>query len=250
MNYNKQLQNEFTKLIQSLSGKYPLWQVWSDFITITAIAISNVLDKANAEQREKDYHKVIGKYDQAEQKIFPKLFAIVIEAFTADSEQDFLGAVYMALNLGNHWIGQFFTPYSVCKLMAQVTIRNVEEEIEQKGYITLNDCACGAGATLIAGVNEIKNQLEKSRSRFYYQNHLLVTAQDIDYVTGLMCYIQLSLLGVAGFVKIGDSLTEPMTADDDKTNYWYTPMYFSDVWHYRRLFHSLDRLLQPTEQKG
>ena len=161
MNYDKQLQAEFIKLMRSLSGKYPLWQVWSDFITVTAIAISNVLDKANAEQREKDYHKINSRYEPTEQKIFPQLFAIVVEAFTVNPEQDFLGSVYMGLELGNRWAGQFFTPYSVCKMMANITIQNIEEEIELKGYITLNDCACGAGATLIAGVNEIKNRLEK-----------------------------------------------------------------------------------------
>ena len=60
---------------------------------------------------------------------------------------------------------------------------------------------------------------------------------------GMMGYIQLSLLGAAGYVKIGNSLTDPMTAGDDSKNYWYTPMYFSDVWRYRRIFHSIDRLI-------
>ena len=70
-----------------------------------------------------------------------------------------------------------------------------------------------------------------------FQNHVLVTAQDIDYTTALMCYIQLSLLGMAGYVKIGNSLTEPMSTNDATDNYWFTPMYFSDVWVFRRLFH-------------
>lgn len=69
-----------------------------------------------------------------------------------------------------------------------------------------------------------------------YQNHVLVVAQDIDKTVALMCYIQLSLLGVAGYVKVGNSLTEPMTDNDNKENYWYTPMYFSPVWTMRRIF--------------
>lgn len=60
--------------------------------------------------------------------------------------------------------------------------------------------------------------------------------QDIDETVALMCYIQLSLLGVAGYVKVGNSLTEPMTDNDDKENYWFTPMYFSNVWVLRRIF--------------
>lgn len=65
---------------------------------------------------------------------------------------------------------------------------------------------------------------------------VLVVAQDIDKTVALMCYIQLSLLGVAGYVKVGNSLTEPMTDNDNKENYWYTPMYFSPVWTMRRIF--------------
>ena len=49
-----------------------------------------------------------------------------------------------------------------------------------------------------------------------------------------MCYLQISLLGVAGYVKVGNSLTDPITSDDTLENYWFTPMYFSDIWETRR----------------
>lgn len=47
---------------------------------------------------------------------------------------------------------------------------------------------------------------------------------------------QTVLAGVAGYVKVGNSLTEPMTGNDNKENYWFTPMYFSNVWVLRRIF--------------
>ena len=101
-------------------------------------------------------------------------------------------------------------------------------------FVIMFSCACGAGATLIAGIHEIRRKLEKEKLN--YQNHVLFTAQDIDSTVALMCYIQLSLLGVAGFVKIGNSLTEPMCSGDSLENYWFTPMYFSEVWTFRRIF--------------
>ena len=55
---------------------------------------------------------------------------------------------------------------------------------------------------------EISN---KQETYINYQNHVLVAAQDIDMTVALMCYIQLSLLGVAGYVKIGNSITDPIT---------------------------------------
>ena len=89
-------------------------------------------------------------------------------------------------------------------------------------------------AITIAGIHAARKQLEKANLN--YQNHLLVVAQDIDETVALMCYIQLSFLGVAGYVKVGNSLTEPMTGNDNKENYWFTPMYFSNVWVLRRIF--------------
>lgn len=35
---------------------------------------------------------------------------------------DVLGEVYMELELGNKWKGQFFTPYHVSQAMASVTL--------------------------------------------------------------------------------------------------------------------------------
>lgn len=63
---------------------------------------------------------------------------------------------------------------------------------------------------------------------------------------GTMCYIQLSLLGCAGYVKIGNTLTDPMHDGDDPTAYWYTPGYFSSVWQLRRIFRSMDRLFEEA----
>ena len=107
------------------------------------------------------------------------------------------------------------------------------QQIENQGYVSINDCCCGAGANLIAAINSTRRKLEDVGLNF--QNHILVTGQDIEELVALMCYLQISLLGVAGYVKVGNSLTEPMTYGDSLENYWFTPMYFSDVWHTRRM---------------
>lgn len=236
----------FVKTFRQLTDAHPAWEIWSDFITMFADAISNSVDRAHYEVRESQYMKIISKYRKEEQAVFPELAAGVVNALENEPEQDFLGSVYMELELGNHWIGQFFTPYDVCRCMASVTTGNVLADVKANGYITLNDCACGAGATLIAGVHEIGRQLKDAG--YNWQNHVLVAAQDIDFTTGMMCYIQLSLLGCAGYVKIGNTLTDPMHEGDSKENYWYTPMYFSEVWTLRRHWQTVDRLFQSVPQ--
>ena len=50
-------------------------------------------------------------------------------------------------------------------------------------------------------------------------------AQDIDRIAALMCYIQLSLLGCKALIKIGNSLTDPLTENEPlNENIWLTPM--------------------------
>ncbi len=241
---------DFIKTFQSLcNNKYQTWQVWSDFVLLGAITISNACDKANFEDREKLYHNIIAKYTKSEAAIFPQLLAYLVMALEHNKEQDFLGSLYMQLNLGNYWKGQFFTPYDVCVAMSSLTSQNILEQVKEKGYITVNDPACGAGATLIAFANAAESEFYQKKSKLNWQNHVLFVAQDIDMVTGLMCYLQLSFLGCAGFVKIGDTLSDPMTSNDDISKYWYTPMYYSDVWQLRRIFHNMDNIGEPKKEK-
>lgn len=231
--YSQLFVKDFMKLAYTRSK----WTVWDDFITMFACSISNAVDKSDIhwDAREKMYLSIVKKYKKDELDIFPQLAAYVVEALDENQEQDFLGELFMNLDLSNEHNGQFFTPYNVCDFMAKITCD--VDSIPETGPITINDPACGAGATLIAAVNELRKIYEKRGLNF--QNYVLATAQDIDQNVGLMCYIQLSLLGVAGFVKIGDSLTEPIQRGDDLSNYWFTPMYRSGIWIYRRMLDSL-----------
>lgn len=242
-NIKNQYQAEFVKCIQKFGGKYQTWEIFSDFIALFACAISNSADKVHFKQREEMYMQIIRKYTKNEQPIFSEMAGHVINGMEENRDCDFLGELYMELGLGNHWKGQFFTPYSVCKAMATLQIGDIEREIKANGFASVNDPACGAGALLIAFANTAAKEINE----FNWQNHILFTAQDLDAVTAKMCYIQLSLLGCAGYVKIGDSLAKPMTADEamsEMTNedscYWFTPMYFNDVWNWRRMFHMFD----------
>lgn len=235
-------EKKFLDTFRQLTYMHRPWEVWSDLIVMTACAISNAVDKAHYDEREKRYLAIIKKYAKVEQKLFPDLCAYITMALEDNPEQDFLGKIFMALELGNTSNGQFFTPYSVCQLMSEIVTNDVEEKIEQNGYISISDPCCGAGATIIAAANSIKKKLENRRHPLNYQNHVFVVAQDIDEIVGLMCYIQISLLGLAGYVKIGNSLTDPITDTDNRKNYWYTPLYFADTWTMRRTIKQFNAL--------
>lgn len=240
-------EKEFLNVFRQLTTRHRVFDVWRDFIVMFACTLSNVTDMAHYREREERYLKIIRKYNKQEQALFPELIGHTVETLERNQEQDFLGDIYTKLNLHDEGRKQFFTPYCVCQTMAEITMQDIAEQVEKQGYITINDPCCGAGATLIAGINTAKRRLEKANLNF--QNHVLIAAQDIDETVALMCYIQLSLLGVAAYVKVGNSLTEPMCEGDALDNYWFTLMYFSNVWTMRRMFKKIG-LLEEAGKKG
>lgn len=238
-------EKEFLDIFNSMCETRNGWQVWTDLITAMAIALSNVVEQnpIRKEEREKEFLSCIERLGGMDKP--SKLLEIMILALEENPKQDFLGGLFMKLELGNHWRGQFFTPYDVCELMSRINLEHLEETVKQNGYVTVNDCACGAGATLIAAANVIKE------NKINYQNHALFVAQDVDRIAGLMCYIQLSLLGCAGYVVIANSLTSPTVGLDvllprerKEQEFWYTPMYYHKIWHYRRVYKSIEKCFE------
>lgn len=124
--------------------------MWNDFITMSAISLSNPfeLNPERKAKREKEYAECIKRLGGIERPA--ELLKTVVMAFELNPNQDFLGNLFMKIGLNNHWRGQFFTPYHVCEMMAQITLSRADKEIASKGYVSVFDCACGAGAILIA----------------------------------------------------------------------------------------------------
>lgn len=238
---------DFLHKFRSLTYCRGPFDVWSDFVTVSACAISNVFDKSNSADREKAYLRTIEKYRKPEQLLFSELLALMTLSLEKNPEQDFLGSMFMELDLGNRHSGQVFTPYHIGQLMADVVLDDIVSEVKAKGYITVHDSCCGSGTLLISSANTIKAQLCKEGMN--YQNHLFVVAQDIDQTVAQMCYIQLSLLGIAGFVKVGNSLTNPIMPGDSNENYWFTPMYFSNIWHTRRMIAAFKNLMEGLDNE-
>lgn len=236
---------EFLRVFRQLTYRWRSWDIWTDFVTMIACTISNAVDTTHFDEREAAYLRAINKYNKDEQALFPELFAHLVMALEENPEQDFLGDIYTELGLNSKEHEQVFTPYNVAHMMAEITIGDVAKQVEEHGFVTIHDCCCGGGVTLIAAANVAKSRLEKVNLN--YQNHVLVTGQDIDYVVAMMCYIQTSLLGIAGYFKVGNALTDPMSDDDNLDNYWFTPMYFFPVWHLRRLWRRVDKLIGGAE---
>ena len=251
MKYRPQEEHEkaFCKLFDQLTYSRSSWQVWEDLMTVMACSIANAGAPQDEKwkKREELYKRAIS--DLGDPDIPAKIFGEVIGALEDKPDQDFLGALYMNLNLGSHWHGQFFTPYNICHMMAKMQMEDAKARIDEQGWISVCDTCIGGGAMLIAAANVLKEQ------GINYHNHVLFVGQDLDPVVAKMAYIQLSLLGCPGYIAIGDSLTTPMTGhplfpeDREGLEYWITPFFRSDAWEYRKLWIRMDRIFaKPKKQ--
>ena len=223
------------KILEQEFGKMNAWQAWAYIINAMAIGLSNALDPDPVRKgmREKEYMDCIQRLDNKNAPA--EVLGVITLAFEENPNQDFLGKMFMALGLGSHWHGQFFTPYHLAAGMADVSIDEgkAKDEIVRKGFISIADCACGAGATLIGAIEALKKR------NIDYQNDVCFVANDLDRTTAQMCFIQLSLLGCAGYVTVADGLSNPVEGDvlfpkDGGQEFWFTPMWWSDPWKLRR----------------
>lgn len=210
------------QLIKSLSPRHSTWEVFSDFLMMSAISLSNAIDYSHSNQRESEYMETVKKYEKKDATKFADIFASLVMAMEEDPG-DILGRIYGELELSNKWTGQFFTPDSVARMMGEMIITDhTKNEIEKKGYITVQDPAIGGGALII------NSALAMKAAGINYQQTMLVTGIDIDIKAIHMAYVQLSLLHVPAVLIHGDALLLKSFSSN-----WYTPSYVLGGWKWR-----------------
>ena len=204
---------EMIKLINKIANRYGTYEVFFDFVQLASLAITNIDedDKSLFDKREKQYLDVIGRYKKEEYDIFPELLALLAMELNF-YPSDILGEIFHDLELQNEWKGQYFTSIYICEAMSEMSLPNLEQVIEEQGYITVDEPACGSGAMLIGMARSMKR-------RGYDCAQILARATDVDVRCVYMTYLQLSLLGIPAVVIHGNSLTF------ETYSIWETPMY-------------------------
>lgn len=211
-------QKAFIKLIEENARRYRRHEVFRDFCELAALSFSNAVDPLQFDGREARYLEIVRRYEPDEVKRFPIMIGHIVESLSCGFH-DSLGQIFMAMELGDHWKGQYFTPYSVAYMMAKMTLTDVHSLIENKGFFTLNEPTVGGGAMVIGVANALHDE------GLNYQQVMHVTAQDIDETAVHMAYVQLSLLHIPAIVIHGNSLWP------DKTwAHWVTPAHVLGMW--------------------
>ncbi|MEP2780825.1 MAG: N-6 DNA methylase [Pseudoruegeria sp.] len=197
------LVSKFVKVLNGIDQSKRRTEVFSDFCEMAYCSLAKVASPY-ADQKdalEKQYMEVVGRYRNKDDvwKI-PELLGISLEAIHLGGI-DFLGAVAGELGALDARLGQFFTPYEISRLMAEINLQGVEKTIEENGFVTVSEPAVGAGGMVIAVADVIEGL------GFDPARHLWVEAVELSRTTYYMAYVQINTRGVAGKIICGNSLS-------------------------------------------
>ncbi len=227
-------QAELVRLIKQFAYGHQPSTVFADYVEMAAVALSNSVDKQQFDSREKRYLEIAGKYSPDELQLFARMFAELTLSFEhrlgvddnlppdtlpqPGNLTDVLGETYMMMGIGNDRAGQFFTPYTISRLMAGLLIGDGSAAIERDGFMRMQEPACGAGGMVIATADALLSVGQN------YQQTLHATCIDIDARCVHMTYLQLSLMHIPAMIVHGNALTGEIWG------IWYTPAHIIGGW--------------------
>jgi N-6 DNA Methylase len=218
---------QLLSFFKAFGHRHSMHEVFSDFVELSALLISNAVDRHQFDAREQRYLEIVKRYEREDLERFSHMLGALTQTFEdrvqqlvphGDGLADVLGQTYMMLELGNDRAGQFFTPYSVSRLMASINIGDGNPYIDRDGFVTISEPACGAAGMVIACADALN---DAGRN---YQQTMHATCIDIDPRCVHMAYVQLSLLNIPAIVVHGNALSVEAWAT------WFTPAHILGGW--------------------
>lgn len=223
----KTKRHTFADILESCRYKHDMRSLFDDFLTLALCAFSQK-PGAGVSYDEDLYLATVARYpNEMASEVFSKLLAMLImemeDRFDNSSGNDILGEFY-ELNFCQKGSGQFFTPWHICKLMAECT----KTDSEKDGPLKVLDPTCGSGRTLLAGAQAL------GKHNYFY-------GIDIDHTCVKMAALNLFLNGVFhGEIMWADALS----AGDFRMSYKLSSLPFgifritekerSCLWHARQ----------------
>jgi hypothetical protein len=196
---------QFIKAFDDLARHRERHNVLADFLDMAVCAIRKrtLPPGPAADQLEEQYMAVVKRNRPEDVRAMPKLLGIATIA-VQEGGCDFLGQVVGDMELLNAHMGQFFTPYDVSRMMAEMSLTDVGTVIREKGFVTLMEPASGAGGMIIAAADVLTKQ------GFDIGRQLYVDATDISPMCFKMTYLQAALRGIPATIRRGNSISFEM----------------------------------------
>lgn len=203
--------------IRQLAYRHHLFTVFRHFVELSALTLSNAADPIHKAVREAQYLAIVTQYTSEEFQQFPPLLGML--ALCLEHEPtDVLGVLYHRLEIHNEQTGQFFTPYPVCLMMAKMLVHDTKHLALEQGFIRAHEPCVGSGAMVIALAQALREE------GINYQQHLHVTAIDLDIIAVHMAYVQCTLLHIPAMILHGDTLR------DETYSVWRTFAHVMGFW--------------------
>jgi type I restriction-modification system DNA methylase subunit len=192
----KSYTQDFLDILDKIKPSKHRYEVFSDWLILASAALYAPWKKDKSVEEE--YLQIAKLYNASELDKLVQLFVITVKALERN-DRDFLGEVFALGELSNERNGQYFTPFDISRVMAEVVIGKIK--CEKSHVIRINDPCCGAGGMLIACTLVLKER------GINYQKDVLFVGTDIDHRCARMCYIQLSLLAAPAIIICGNTIT-------------------------------------------
>jgi len=215
----------FIKRLNALDREKSAYDKFRDFCEMAFCACAKLTAPTpeRAQELEDRYRQIVGTYrDKDTVRAYPELLALAANAIPRGC--DFLGSVATEMELLNAQIGQFFTPYDVARMMAMMSLNDAAALIAEKGFLTLQEPASGAGGMVLAAAQTLQD------SGFDPGLHMLVNAIDLSPLCFHMTYLQLTLRGIPALVEHGN------TPSGERFARAWTPAATAFYLHHGRLF--------------
>ncbi|MCX8953412.1 N-6 DNA methylase [Ruegeria sp. NA] len=194
---------DFVRIINELDRSKHRDEVFRDFCELSYCALAKRAcpDEAQRDALEAQYMEVVRRYRNKDDiRRMPELLAIMAGTL-GNGGCDFLGMVAGELGVLDAKLGQFFTPYEVSRVLAEMTLTDAKAIIEAEGFITVDVPAAGAGGMLLAVADTIEGM------GFELETSVWFRATELSRATYHMAYLQLTARGLAGEVIHGNSIT-------------------------------------------
>lgn len=208
---------KFTDLFNQIAKNRRRYEVFQDFIIMSACSFHNAIVKNQA--LENEYLKTIAKYSKEDVDKLCELLAILVELLQPEPK-DILGPIYMDQGFGEQKLGQFMTPPEISKLLSGIMYRDPTENPDRP-FFTVSDPAAGSGGMILAHANTLILHGKDPAKTMWAQ------CIELDRTLALMCYIQLTLWHIPAEVIVGNSLS--MKVEE----VYRTPAHYLHNWEHK-----------------
>ncbi|UWR62790.1 SAM-dependent methyltransferase [Phaeobacter inhibens] len=194
---------EFVRLLNDIDRSKHRSEVFADFCEMSYCALAKKASPFpdQRETLEAQYMSVVARYrNKDDVRKMPEMVGIALGEI-GNGGCDFLGMAAGELEVLDAKLGQFFTPYEVSRMMAEISLTDVDEKIAEQGFITVQEPAAGAGGMLLAVADVIEGK------GLNLETSIWIEAVELSRPTYHMCYVQCAARGLAGKIICGNSLS-------------------------------------------